>query len=130
MKTLLNLALLLSFAAGHTSLAAAASRPAAAPSAVEFKPFVLNLKPGSSPAEVRSKLGAPHAMLGADLWIYWNYGAPNPNSANPAFDTLVIAFTDNRVTAVKITDARAVRQLLANAQPAKDAAGKTDRAAK
>lgn len=130
MKTLLLPALLLSFAAGHSSLAAAASRPAAVSSAAEFKPFVLNLKPGSTPAEVRSKLGAPHAMLGTDLWIYWNYGAPNPNSANPAFDTLVVAFTDNRVTAVKITDGRAVRQLLANAQPAPVVAGKIDRAAK
>ena len=116
MKTLHTLTALLSFVTGHSSLSAASSQPATASAATEFKSFILNLKPGSSSAEVRSALGPPHATLGADLWIYWNFGAPNPNGANPAYDTLVIAFERNRVSAVKITDGRAVRQLLAAAQ--------------
>ncbi|MBI5768078.1 MAG: hypothetical protein HZA93_09800 [Verrucomicrobia bacterium] len=83
--------------------------------APEFKPFTLELPPGSSPAAARKILGAPHATLGADLWVYWNFGAPNPNHANPEFDTLVVAFARERVVAVKITDGRVVRQLLAQA---------------
>ena len=77
-----------------------------------FRPFILNLAPGSSPETVRKTLGAPAATLGKDLWIYFEFSKPNPNVANPAFDTLVVAFTDGRVTAVKITDGRVVRQLL------------------
>lgn len=88
---------------------------AAASSAAEFRPFVLALRPGSTPAETRQALGAPHATLGPDLWIYWNFGDPNPNAANPAYDTLVVAFADDRVTAVKTTDGRVVRQLLEQA---------------
>lgn len=78
-----------------------------------FRPFVLDLVPGSSPAAVQKKLGAPTAMLRSDLWVYADFAKSNPNAANPEFDTLVIAFTDGKVTAVKITDGRVVRQLLA-----------------
>jgi hypothetical protein len=78
-----------------------------------FQPFVLNLAPGSSPETVRKALGAPAAMLGKDLWVYYEFSKPNPNVANPEFDALAIAFTDGRVTAVKITDGRVVRQLIA-----------------
>jgi len=95
-------------------LTAALFQPAFA--ATPFRPFILNLAPGSSPATVRQALGLPSAMLGSDLWIYWNFAEPNRNAANPEFDTLVIAFTDGRVTAVKITDGRVVRQLLAQQQ--------------
>lgn len=92
-----------------------------------FRPFTLNLAPGSSPAAVQKALGAPSALLGQDVWVYWNFSAPNPNSVNPAFDTLVVGFTDGRVTAVKITDGRVVRQLVAQ-QTAR--AAKTSVAAK
>ena len=86
-----------------------------------FRPFILNLAPGSSPEVVKRTLGVPSAVLGKDVWVYFNFAKANPNAANPEFDTLVIAFTDGRVTAVKITDERVVRQLLAQqkAQPAK-----------
>jgi hypothetical protein len=78
-----------------------------------FRPFVLNLAPGSSPDTVRKTLGVPSATMGKDLWVYFEFAKPNPNVANPEFDTLVVAFTDSRVTAVKITDGRVVRRLLA-----------------
>jgi hypothetical protein len=104
---------------------------AASSSTADFQPFTLKLKPGSSPAEALRALGKPHAMMGSDLWIYWNFGDPNPNSANPEFDTLVVAFTNGRVTDVKITDGRVVRRLLAQAtaqpKPAAVAANTTKR---
>ena len=102
-------------------LAAALSTPAFA--AAPFRPFVLNLAPGSSPATVQKVLGAPSAMLGRDLWVYADFTKSNPNAANPEFDTLVIAFENGRMTAVKITDGRVVRQLVAQykAQSAKSA---------
>lgn len=78
-----------------------------------FRSFELNLAPGSSPATVQRKLGAPSAVLGRDVWVYFEFSKSNPNVANPKFDTLVIAFADARVAAVKITDGRIVRQLLA-----------------
>ncbi len=81
-----------------------------------FRPFVLNVAPGSSPAMVQKALGLPSAVLRKDIWVYFDFSKPNPNAANPAFDTLVVAFTDGRVTDVKITDGRVVRQLLAQQQ--------------
>lgn len=80
-----------------------------------FESFVLELPPGSSPAAVQKVLGAPAATLGTDLWIYWNFTGPNPNAGNPAYDTLVVAFSKGRVSDVKITDGRTVRRLLAEA---------------
>lgn len=106
---------LVAVAALATFLPPALSAPAAESKAPEFKPFILELPPGASSAVARRILGAPQATLGSDLWIYWNFGAPNPNRANPEFDTLVVAFEQERVIAVKITDGRVVRQLLAQA---------------
>ena len=86
-----------------------------------FRPFILKLKPGSSPETVQKVLGNPSATMGKDLWVYFEFAESNPNVENPEFDTLVIAFTDGKVTDVKITDGRVVRKLLAhyNAQLAK-----------
>ena len=85
---------------------------AAERSTAEFKPFTLNLRPGSSPDAARAALGTPDATLGPWIWIYWNFG---PNRENPRFDTLVVAFDNDRVFTVKITDGRVVRQALAQA---------------
>ena len=81
-----------------------------------FRPFVLNLAPGSSPETVQKVLGVPSALLGKEVWVYFDFTKSNPNAANPEFDTLVVGFTEGRVTAVKITDGRVVRQLLAQQQ--------------
>ncbi len=81
-----------------------------------FQPFSLNLAPGSSPATVQKVLGRPSAVLGKEVWVYFDFAKPNMNAANPEFDTLVVGFTEGRVTAVKITDGRVVRQLLAQQQ--------------
>ena len=91
-----------------------------------FRPFILDLAPGSSPAIVQKVLGRPSAVLGKEVWVYFDFSRPNPNAANPEFDTLVVGFTEGRVTAVKITDGRVVRQLLAEqaAQAAKASVAK------
>ena len=78
-----------------------------------FRPFVLDVAPGSSPETVQKTLGRPSAVLGKEVWVYLDFAKLNPNAANPSFDTLVVGFTDGRVSAVKITDGRVVRQLLA-----------------
>ena len=86
-----------------------------------FRPFILSLAPGSSPVTVQKVLGRPSAVLGKEVWVYFDFATSNPNAANPEFDTLVVGFTEGRVTAVKIPDGRVVRQLLAQqrAQAAK-----------
>lgn len=78
-----------------------------------FRPFFLDVAPGSSPETVQKTLGRPSAVLGKEVWVYLDFAKLNPNAANPSFDTLVVGFTDGRVSAVKITDGRVVRQLLA-----------------
>lgn len=77
-----------------------------------FHAFVLNVAPDSSPEVVQKTLGLPSAVLGKEVWVYLDFSKPNPNAANPAFDTLVVAFTEGRVSAVKLTDGRVVRRLL------------------
>ena len=81
-----------------------------------FRPFILNLAPGTSAATVQKVLGRPSAVLGKETWVYFDFTKSNPNAGNPEFDTLVVGFTEGRVTAVKITDGRVVRQLLAQQQ--------------
>ena len=98
------------------SLVLAAALAVSAFASESFRPFILNLASGSSPATVQKVLGAPSAVLGPDLWVYADFTKSNPNAANPEFDTLVVAFTNGRVTAVKITDGRVVRQMLAQQQ--------------
>lgn len=86
-----------------------------------FRPFILELAPGSSPETVKKVLGLPSAVLGREVWVYFDFAKPNPNVENPGFDTLVVGFSAGKVTAVKITDGRVVRRLLAQqaAQAAK-----------
>lgn len=95
------------------SLVFAAILTVSAAAAAPFRPFILDLKPSSSPETVEKVLGRPSAMMGRDLWVYWNFSGPNPNAENPEYDTLVIGFTNGQVTHLKITDGRVVRQLLA-----------------
>lgn len=98
------------------SLVLAATLVASAFATPRFRPFDLDLVPGASPEVVRKTLGVPSATMGPELWVYFEFSKSNPNAANPAFDTLVIAFERNRVIAVKITDGRVVRRLLAEHQ--------------
>ena len=92
-------------------LSAALFTPAIA--AESSRLFVLNVAPGASPEAVQKALGRPAAMLRPDLWVYLDFTTTNPDAANPDFDTLVVGFTNGRVTAVKLTDGHVVRQLLA-----------------
>jgi hypothetical protein len=85
---------------------------AASPAAADLEPFTSLLQLAPSPATVRADLGEPDAKLGPLVWIYWNFG---PKRDNPETDTLVIAFKNDRVLTVKITDGRVMRQLLAQA---------------
>jgi hypothetical protein len=94
------------------SLVLAVTLVASAFAAVPFRSFELALPPGSSPDVVRKALGEPSATMGPELWVYFQF-AKSPNASNPAYDTLVIAFEQKRVIAVKVTDGRVVRQLLA-----------------
>jgi hypothetical protein len=98
------------------SLVLAVTLVASTFAASRFQSFELALVPGSSPAVVQKTLGAPSAKMGSDLWVYFNFAQSNPNVDNPAFDTLVVAFAENRVVAVKVTDGRVVRKLLAEYQ--------------
>lgn len=95
------------------SLVLAVTLVASSFAAAPFRSFELALSPGASPEVVRNTLGAPSATMGPELWVYFEFSKSNPNAANPAFDTLVIAFAHNRVIAVKVTDGRVVRRLLA-----------------
>jgi hypothetical protein len=67
---------------------------------------------GMSREAINFQLGAPSETLGANVWVYWNFKAAG--AANPAgSDTLVVVFSDGRVTTLRLCDSQPVRSLIA-----------------
>jgi len=79
---------------------------------------------GDSRLEVRRLLGAPDRRLGSNVWIYFNHHAPNtPQVARENCRTLVVTFTDHRVSDLKLVNPRALKIYTARANTAKPARG-------
>lgn len=68
---------------------------------------------GMSRAEVVHTLERqPDERLGPELWIYWNFAARNRRSGDQG-NALLLYFTKDRVSRIRLTDAQPVRELLA-----------------
>ncbi len=86
-----------------------------------------NIERGMNRETVRNMFGAPSAKLSPDVWVYFDFQARRPvelrvNVANPENrDTLVVAFTKDRVTLIRLCDSAPVRAFLAQ-QESKTAA--------
>lgn len=106
------------------ALLGAASQPALAAPDDEFPNDILirlTARPyvelGMTRDGVRDMFGAPTATLSADAWIYFDFHGFDSRgasfSAAPGRDTLVIVFSRDRVSRLRLCDSRPVRALLA-----------------
>lgn len=105
----------------------AADVPAASDPLIEFSGRT-HIERGMNRETVRAMLGAPSAWLSPDVWVYFDFQARRPaalrvNIANPEnHDTLVVAFTKDRVALIRLCDGGPVRGFLAQQGKGKRAA--------
>jgi hypothetical protein len=67
---------------------------------------------GMSRAMVEFMFGVPGARLSRDVWVYWNFKAKNVPGAD-AFDALVVGFTGDRVTLLRLSRSEPVKAFIA-----------------
>lgn len=73
---------------------------------------------GSSRGAVLLILGAPDVRAGDAWWVFWDFRV-RPAAANPQrFDALVLTFSGDVVSGMKLVDGRAVRRFLSQPLPA------------
>ncbi|MEO7411742.1 MAG: hypothetical protein ABIZ81_00165 [Opitutaceae bacterium] len=70
---------------------------------------------GMSRETVDFMLGKPDARLSADVWVYWNFKAKGVPGGD-AGDTLIVKFTDDRVTLLRLSRSEPVRAFIAQAK--------------
>ena len=61
---------------------------------------------------VEFMLGKPNEKLSADAWVYWNFKARGV-PVTDGVDTLVVGFTDDRVTLIRLSKSGPVRAFIA-----------------
>ena len=54
--------------------------------------------------EVLEKIGDPGTRLSRDVWVYWNYRCTDLAAERRGFDALILTFSDDRVTDMKIVN--------------------------
>ena len=100
---------------GAVSQVAAADSPVIAfrdqPAAPVFSPELIQL--GASRRDVESLLGAPPDRLNRDTWIYWEFKTTNEAGNRRGYDTLLIAFVEDRVVDLRVVPRQPVKQWLA-----------------
>jgi hypothetical protein len=74
------------------------------------------LEPGNHREAVLTQLGLPQAAAGQDIWIFTNTRSPNAGTRALAYDTLVVAFADDRITHLRLVNGRQASEILARAQ--------------
>ena len=57
-------------------------------------------------------IGQPDERLSADVWVYWNFKAKGV-PASTGVDTLIVGFTDDRVTLIRLSKSEPVRAFIA-----------------
>jgi hypothetical protein len=66
---------------------------------------------GTTRSVVLFLLGQPDLRLGDDCWVFWDF-CTRPATANPhGFDTLVLSFSDNGVSGMKLVDGEEIRRI-------------------
>ena len=69
------------------------------------------LAQGMSRESVVSAMGTPDHQLSPDVWVYWDFKAKKlPGSEG--YDTLVVRFSDDRVTLLRLTHSEVVRTFI------------------
>lgn len=76
---------------------------------------------GMSRGIVLQQLGEPTLQFTRDLWVYRDFRGRNLAREEPG-DALIVAFARDRVSVIRITDAKAVTELLTRRKRAEEAA--------
>jgi hypothetical protein len=84
-----------------------------------FNPRLLR---GAKVSEVLLTLGEPDARVLPDLWVYWNCQTNRDDLNARGLDTLVVAFAEGRVNALKIVPHASLEPYLARVTPGRDPA--------
>ncbi len=69
---------------------------------------------GDAPCTVRRSLGSPHRTLSSDLWVYRGYYPAEDSVPTFRGNTLLVTFTNNKVTDLHLVNPRAERILVAH----------------
>ena len=64
---------------------------------------------------VESILGIPDAKLTANVWVYWDFKAEDISGCD-FYDTLIVEFTQDRVSVLRFTHSEPVRAFIARHQ--------------
>ncbi len=68
---------------------------------------------GMTPGEVMTAMhGKPDVVLAPNLWVYWRFRAAVGRNQRK-FDTLVVYFSQNRVTKFRLVERKAMQELIA-----------------
>jgi hypothetical protein len=59
---------------------------------------------GDTREAVLTACGRPARVINANLWAYLNYSSSSEGARDAGFDTLLVAFASDRVTALKLVD--------------------------
>ena len=76
---------------------------------------------GRSPAEVERHLGPPAHRIYANVWVYWDCESNMPEDKVRHFDTMIITFTNGRVSNVRLAPRKSVEELIARVKAAQEA---------
>ena len=98
---------------GHSSAADTALSVAHAATMQEEGNSEDFIKRGDAKDFVIDTLGVPHARLSADIWVYWDYKSTDGSVNRRGYDTLLITFTDDCVSSLKLVNGEPVRKRLA-----------------
>jgi hypothetical protein len=101
-------ALALSIALLPPAFAIQPSTPPLSDAIVALSPSVSR---GMSQETVEFMLGKPDEKLSADAWVYWNFKARGV-PVSDGIDTLVIGFTGDRVTLIRLSKSGPVRAFI------------------
>jgi hypothetical protein len=77
---------------------------------------------GRSHAEVERHLGPPAHRIYADVWVYWDCESNMPEDKARHFDTMILTFTNGRVSNVRLAPRKSVEELIARVKAAQEAA--------
>lgn len=98
---------------------AGAPLPAHAPSPIvahragrALSPEQVLMPVGTPRATIRQEMGTPDLQLSPHIWVYWQRTTNRPD-LSAGFDTLVIVFKTDRVSAMKLVAEADIRQLAA-----------------
>lgn len=103
----------------------ALARPSSSPAAEERVPLdrytSFFAARGRSPEEVNRQLGPPDHRIYDAVWVYWNCESNIPEDNARRFDTMVIQFTNGRVSHVRLMARASVEAVIARVNAAKEA---------